>query len=90
MYPILVVSIKYLRRVLHADRERLLLRTPGPVPLGLAYILLVETNPLPILTDYALRISLGTFSILLRCFIFLTCTLYAPPGPIIGLNKSMF
>ena len=29
----------------HADRGRLLLRTPGPVPLGLAYILLVETNP---------------------------------------------
>ena len=42
-----VVSIEYLRRVWHADRGRLLLRTPGPVPLGLAYILLVETNPLP-------------------------------------------
>ena len=42
-----VVSIEYLRRVWHADRGRLLLRTPGPVPLGLAYILLVETNPFP-------------------------------------------
>ena len=31
----------------HADRGRLLLRTPGPVPLGLAYVLLVETNPFP-------------------------------------------
>ena len=28
-------------------RGRLLLRTPGPVHLGLAYILLVETNPFP-------------------------------------------
>ena len=27
------------------ERGRLLLRTPGPVPLGLAYVLLVETNP---------------------------------------------
>ena len=42
-----VVSIEYLRRVWHADRGRFLLRTPGPVPLGLAYILLVETNPFP-------------------------------------------
>ena len=64
-----MVSIDLLRRVWHADRARLLLRTPGPVPLGLAYVLLVETNPFPelvvIFTDYALRISLGTFSILL-------------------------
>ena len=30
-----VVSIEHLRRVWHADRGRLLLRTPGPVPLGL-------------------------------------------------------
>ena len=48
---------------------RLLLRTPGPVPLELAYVLLVETNPFSelvvICTDYALRISLCTFSILL-------------------------
>ena len=42
-----VVSIEYLRWVWHAGRGRLLLRTPGPVPLGLAYILLVETNPIP-------------------------------------------
>ena len=42
-----VVSIKHLRRVWHGDRGRLLLRTPGPVPLGLAYVLLVETNPFP-------------------------------------------
>ena len=32
---------------LHADRGRLLLRTSGPVPLGLAYVLLVETNLFP-------------------------------------------
>ena len=42
-----VVSIEHLRRVWHADRGRLLLRTLGPVPLGLAYVLLVETNPIP-------------------------------------------
>ena len=42
-----VVSIEHLWRVWHADRGRLLLRTPGPVPLGLAYVLLVETNPFP-------------------------------------------
>ena len=56
-------------RVWHADRGRLLLRTPGPVPLGLAYVLFVETNffseLVVIFPDYALRISLGTFSILL-------------------------
>ena len=59
-----VVSIEHLRWMWHADRGRLLLRTPGPVPLGLAYVLLVETNPYPelvvIFPDYALRISLGT------------------------------
>ena len=43
----LVVSIEHLRRVWHANRGRLLLRTPGSVPLGLAYVLLVETNPFP-------------------------------------------
>ena len=51
----------------HADKGRLFLRTPGPVPLGLAYVLLVETklNPFSelvvIFPDYALRTSLGTF-----------------------------
>ena len=40
-----MVSIEHLRRVWNADMGRLLLRTPGPVPLGLAYVLLVETNP---------------------------------------------
>ena len=34
------VSVENLRRVLHADRGRLLLRTPGPVPMGLEYVLL--------------------------------------------------
>ena len=42
-----VVSIDHLRRVWHADRGRLLLRTPGPVTLELAYGLLFETNPFP-------------------------------------------
>ena len=39
------VSIEHLRRMWHADRGRLLLRIPGPVPLGLAYVLLVGNNP---------------------------------------------
>ena len=42
-----VVSIDHLRRVWHADRERLLLRTPGLVHWGLSDVLLVETNPFP-------------------------------------------
>ena len=40
-----VVSIEHLRRVWHVDRGRVLLRTPSPVPMGLAYVLLVQTNP---------------------------------------------
>ena len=52
------VSMEQLRRVWHADRGWLLLRTPGPVPFGLAYVLLVETNPFSelvvIFPDYAL------------------------------------
>ena len=50
LIEIWVVSTEWLallRRVWHADRGRLLLRTPDPVPLGLAYILIVETNPSP-------------------------------------------
>ena len=46
-YYWILVSIGHLQRVWHADRGRLLLRTPGPVPLGLAYVLLVETIPFP-------------------------------------------
>ena len=60
-----VVSIEHLRRVWHADRGRLLIRTPGPFLSELAYVPLDETNPFSIfsviLPDYALRISLGTF-----------------------------
>ena len=47
IYHQILVSIEHLQRVWHADRGRLLLRTPGPVPLGPAYVLLVETNPFP-------------------------------------------
>ena len=43
----ILVSVEHLQRVWHANRGRLLLRTPGPVPLELAYVLLVETNPFP-------------------------------------------
>ena len=37
-----------------------------PFFLGLANLLLVETNPFPNLSNYALRISLGSFLILLQ------------------------
>ena len=67
-----VVSIEHLRRMWHADRGCLLLRTPGPVPLGLAYVSTCcdqsFSKLVVILPDYALRISLGTFSIL-HCII---------------------
>ena len=57
-----------------ADRGRLLLQTTGPVPLGFAYVILAETNPFYELVitfpDYALRISLGNFSILLLNFLY--------------------
>ena len=39
-----VVSIEHLRRVWHADRGRLLLRTPGPVPFGTCICSTVETS----------------------------------------------
>ena len=39
-----VVSIEHLRRVLHADRGRLLLRTPGPVPYEICKCSFVETT----------------------------------------------
>ena len=39
-----VLSIEHLRRVWHADRGRLLLRTPGPVPYGICKCSFVETT----------------------------------------------
>ena len=46
--------------------------TFGPFPLGLAYVLFVETNSFSelvvIFPDYSLRISFGTFSILLQVY----------------------
>ena len=65
-----VVSIEHLRRVWHADRGRLLLRTPGPVPLGLAYVLLVETYPFPNLSLFYRTMLFEYPSVLSRfCFI---------------------
>ena len=58
-----------MRRVWHADRGRLLLRTPGPVPLGRICSTCRDqsfSELVVILLDYALRISLGTFSIWLN------------------------
>ena len=58
----------------HAHRGRLLLRTPGPVPLGLAYVLLVETNPFPNLSLYYRTMLFGYPSVLSRF-----CFLHLPP-----------
>ena len=64
-----VASIEHLRRVWHADRGRLLLRTPGSVPLGLAYVLLVETNPFPNLSLFFRTMLFEYPSVLSRfCF----------------------
>ena len=63
-----VVSIQHLRRVWHADRGRLLLRTPGPVPFGLAYVLLVETNPFPNLSLFFRTMLFEYPSVLSRFF----------------------
>ena len=62
----------------HANRGRLLLRTPGPVPLGLAYVLLVETNPFPNLSLFYLTMLFEYPSVLSRfCFIRqLCCTFF--------------
>ena len=77
-----VVSIKHLRRVWHADKGRLLLRTPGPVPFGTCICSTCWDQSFSriwrFFPDYVLRISLGTFSILLYCtllchFCFGTC-----------------
>ena len=64
-----VVSIEHLWRLWHADRWRLLLRTPCPVLFGTCiYFLLrpIVFRTCRIFSDYAIRISLGTFSSLLR------------------------
>ena len=71
-----VVSIEHLRRVWHADRGRLLLRTPGPVPLGLAYVLLVETNPFPNLSLFYRNIPRYFLDFALKSIIFLYKTLW--------------
>ena len=72
-----VVSLEHLRRVWHADRGRLLLRTPGPVPLGLAYVLLVETNPFPNLSLFFRTMLFEYPSVLsrfyFRLYLFLIC-----------------
>ena len=67
-----VVSIEHLRRLWHADRGRLLLRTPGPVPLGLAYVLLVETNTFPNLSLFYRTMLFEYPSVLSRFYLDLT------------------
>ena len=76
--------MEHLRRAWHADRGRLLLRTPGPVPLGLAYVLLVETDPtselvVGLCSSNITRYFLDFASLnLLLCLATLHCTGYAP------------
>ena len=65
--------MEHFRRVWHADRGRLLLRTPGPVPLGLAYVLFVETNPFPNLSLFY-RTMLFEYPSVLSRF----CSLHMP------------
>ena len=96
-----VVSIEHLRRVWHADRGRLLLRTPGPVPLGLAYVLFVETNPFPNLSLFFRTMLFEYPSVLSRFYLVhlsrrLTCTIVimrcpsSPRLPSIVVNLSHF
>ena len=66
-----------LQRVWHANRGRLLLRTPGPVPLGLAYVLLVETNLFPNLSLFYRTMLFEYPSVLSRfCFIVMLYLVY--------------
>ena len=66
-----VVSIEHLRRVWHADRGRLLLRTPDPVPSGLAYVLLIETISFPNLSFFYRTMLFEYPTVLSRfCFVF--------------------
>ena len=75
-YWILLVSIEHLQRVWHADRDAYSFGHLVPSYLGLAYVLHVETNSFPelfvIFPDYAIRSSLGTFSILLISILIIT------------------
>ena len=65
----------HLQRLWHADKGRLLLRTPGPVPLRLAYVLLVETNPFPNLSLFY-RTMLFEYPSVLSRFCFLCFALF--------------
>ena len=69
-YRIREVSTEYMQRVWHASKGRWLLRTPCPVPLGLAYVLLVETNSFPNLSLFYRTMIFEYPSVLSRfCFI---------------------
>ena len=75
----------------HADRGRLLIRTPGPVPLGLEYVLLVETNPFPNLSLFYRTMLFEYPSVLSRfCSIFKVFKNYSlsKSGGILKLESS--
>ena len=68
----------HLQWVWHADRGRLLLQTPGAVPLGLACVLLVETNPFPNLSLFYRTMLFEYPSVLSRfCFLSTNMHLYS-------------
>ena len=67
----ILVSREHMQRVWHAKRGRLLLRTPGPVPLGLAYVLLVETHPFPNLSLFFRTMLVEYPSVLSRFYLIL-------------------
>ena len=70
------VSIGHLQRVWHANRGRLLLRTPGPVPYGIEYFLLVETNPFPNLSLFYRTMLFEYLSVLSRFCLLTFLTFY--------------
>ena len=85
-----VVSIENFRRLWNAEKGRLLLRTPGPVPLGLAYVLLVETSPFPNLSLFY-QTMLFEYPKVLSRFCFLPPPMYhcwwtSPRGYLSGCN----
>ena len=87
----ILVSVEHLQRMWHTNRGRLLLRIPGPVPLRLAYVLLVETNPFPNLSLFY-RTMLFEYPSVLSRFCFFPLPMYhcwwssCPRGYLSGSN----
>ena len=70
-YLIVQVSIEHMQRVRHANRGRLLLRTPGPVPLWDLHVFLCRDQSLLNLSrlrTFEFRTPLGTSLLPCICF----------------------